>query len=206
MLSEDELALAVADAAERVSATEASDDIILQFKFDTFWLWRQWKGTVLEAASKPLLAMLAWSVLICGGVRLWCGICFTPGLFMPPPTDNPLMQRLSSVNVCFNFVTSLTTFIITFFLGQTYSYWRTSFGLGRSIQGRLHDISLLLVAGAKRDADKKITPESAAVLADTARNCRLLSALFWMSNDDSLKVLRPWRPRDTPAIKPRVSV
>ena len=80
-------------------------------------------------------------------------------------------------------------FIVTFFLGQTYAYWRTSFSLGRSIQGRLHDMNMMLAAHARRDKRGAFTPESRDLLESTQRNLRLLHAFFWMSNDDSLRIL-----------------
>ena len=63
------------------------------------------------------------------------------------------MALLIGCPVCVwpRYVSTLTTFILTFFLGQTYAYWRTSFGLGRSIQGRLHDINIQLATHARRE-------------------------------------------------------
>ena len=53
----------------------------------------------------------------------------------------------------------------------------------------MHDINLMMVTHARRGDDGFFTPASRALVQATARNCALLSALFWMSNDDSLKLL-----------------
>ena len=85
---------------------------------------------------------------------------------------------------------TLTTFIVTFFLGKAYDFWRISYKLGRSIQGRLQDINLMLATHCFRDAQGEYTPDSRSILEDTARHVRLLHGLFWAGIDDSLSSIR----------------
>ena len=191
VLSPEELSAAYEDAANRVCATSVSTPIIRQFEDRPSWLWAQWRGTVFEAVWRFVLGMVTWACMCCAGIRWleWHTGAKDWPLFSAPDGTHLVVQRLSSINVCWGFVMSLTTFIVTFFLGQTYSYWRNSFSLGRSIQGRLHDMNMMLAAHAKRDKNGEYTKASAAILESTQRNLRLLHAFFWMSNDDSLGLL-----------------
>ena len=152
VLSPEELSAAYEDAANRVCATSVSTPIIRQFEDRPSWLWAQWRGTVFEAVWRFVLGMVTWACMCCAGIRWleWHTGAKDWPLFSAPDGTHLVVQRLSSINVCWGFVMSLTTFIVTFFLGQTYSYWRNSFSLGRSIQGRLHDMNMMLAAHAKR--------------------------------------------------------
>jgi hypothetical protein len=46
-----------------------------------------------------------------------------------PPSDLFWIQRLSSLGVMWGYQLTLATFILTFFLGQAYSFWRSQFSL-----------------------------------------------------------------------------
>jgi len=112
------------------------------------------------------------------------------GLFTTPLATHPLVAVLLPLNAFWSMQVTLTTFIVTFFLGKAYDFWRISYKLGRSIQGRLQDINLMLATHCFRDAQGEYTPDSRSILEDTARHVRLLHGLFWAGIDDSLSSIR----------------
>ena len=73
----------------------------------------------------------------------------------------------------------LVSFTLSFFLTQSYAFWRSVYSLTRQVQGRLNDIGLLCSAHAQRGADGTLTSEAAELLDATARNLRLLHCLFY---------------------------
>jgi len=140
-----------------------------------------------------MAAYMAVAALLELCVRLWVsstGLSCNWPMFTTPKTCHPLVSRLLPVNVAWNLHVTLTTFILTFFLGKAYDYWRISYKLARSIQGRLQDIHLMLATHCFRDEAGDYTAESRSLLEDTARHTRLLHALFWAGIDDSLSSIR----------------
>jgi hypothetical protein len=96
-------------------------------------------------------------------------------------------QVLDCDNVEFS---AVTTFVLTFFLSLSYEYWVAQLETCRAIQGRIHDVNLLLAANANRDFDTgKYTPASQSLLNATVRNFQALRAFFWMSQDKSLSIM-----------------
>lgn len=85
---------------------------------------------------------------------------------------------------------SLTTFILTFFLNQSWGFWQEVHTSARKIQGRLNDFNLLLATGAKRNPDGTLTAESEQLLDDISANSRLFHALYWASCARRFSVLR----------------
>jgi hypothetical protein len=87
-------------------------------------------------------------------------------------------------------MSSLTTFLLTFFVGQAYGMWRSFYDIGRSIQGRMDDISSLLATHASRHKwHGTYTQESRLFLADTASKLRAFHILMWASNSRRFRVL-----------------
>ena len=145
MLDEEELRLAVASAIQRVDQPETKDPIIIQFNHRAAWLWRQWRGTAIELVWRPVLVFMAIAGAIEGlvpdGAHAW----------VPPDASHPVVAKLLTLHTAWAILLPLSTFVLTFFLSQCASYWRSMFAEGRSIQGRLHDTNLLLAAHARRD-------------------------------------------------------
>ena len=185
---------AVVDASiDRAVALSTEDEIILQFKPKARWLWRQMRGTVLEVTWGSCVVNMAVSTVVAATIRFGLLSHVPAGtwpLFTAPDPTHPVIARLLCLNVLWSQLASLSTFIITFFLSQAYSYWRTQLGLVRSLQGRINDISFLTSTFAARDENGDYTPGARKVLDDTARNVRLLHILFWAGIDESLSPLR----------------
>lgn len=100
---------------------------------------------------------------------------------LKPDTSNPLIARLALFDDVWKYLMTLTTFVLTFFVGEAYSLWKNVYTIGRKIQGRLNDISLLLATHAKRDASGNYTPEARALLERVSINIRAFHMLLWAS-------------------------
>ncbi|KAJ1461950.1 Bestrophin, RFP-TM, chloride channel-domain-containing protein [Pelagophyceae sp. CCMP2097] len=87
---------------------------------------------------------------------------------------------------------TLVAFVLSFFLQQTYTVWRTVYSISRRVQGRLSDVGLLLAVNAERDAAGNVTPRAQEVLDTAGRYCRLFNVLFFAS------VTRQYAPFATP--------
>jgi hypothetical protein len=109
---------------------------------------------------------------------------------LAPDKAHPLIARLSIVQKIWSYQMSLTTFILTFFLNQAYSYWKDIYGNTRSIQGRLNDFNMLCASAAKRKPDGTYTPKSKALLDDISAFSRLFHVLSWASLARRFRVLR----------------
>ena len=73
-------------------------------------------------------------------------------------------------------------FILSFFLSQSYTMWRSVYSITRRVQGRLNDVGLLCATFARRNAtDGAYTPEAEDSLRTVARYCRLFHMLFYAS-------------------------
>lgn len=72
--------------------------------------------------------------------------------------------------------------MLSFFLSQSYSLWRSVYSLTRRVQGRLNDIGLLCATYAQRDMETgAYTEEAEALLQTLSRYVRLFHVLFYAS-------------------------
>ena len=164
---------------------------VQQFTPRSTWLYKRWRGTVLQTTWPKAFIVMVFGSIFITLVRSWS--CMLPGcnldawsLFTTPPPSHPVIARLLPLNAFWHIQLTLTTFIVTFFLQKAYDFWRISYKLSRSIQGRLQNINLMLATHCFRDGSGGYTRDSRTLLEDTARNIRLLHALFWAGIDDSL--------------------
>jgi hypothetical protein len=128
-----------------------------------------WKGTIIEQVWRNVaLSMLAPTLLIFGVRSLRI-----------PDADHPIMDILNAVNAGWNYQLTLSTFVVTFFVGQSYLFWKNAYALTRRVQGRMNDLGMLSAAHAAHGPDGKLTPSSEQLLTDLARNLRLVHLLFW---------------------------
>ena len=178
----------------RVVGTEGGI-IIQRFKPQSGWLWKQWFGTVLFDASSRAVKNMMWALVFC----VWCRL-LTHGdwniLEIPSPEDHPFLKRLTLVGQIWKTLMSLTTFLLTFFVGQAYAFWRSVHDHGRGIQGRLNDINMLLATHSvtrqrrqRGGAASEFTNESAHFLDDIAQTLRVFHLLFWASNTKRFRIL-----------------
>jgi len=74
----------------------------------------------------------------------------------------------------------LTTFVTTFFMSHAYAFWRKSYSLARSIQGRMNDLGLLVSTHAARDPTTGcFVPEARVVVQRALRRLSALHVFFW---------------------------
>jgi hypothetical protein len=109
-----------------------------------------------------------------------------------PSTDNTLsvmMARLIPVEKIWKNLMGLTTFLLTFFLAQAFSFWKSVYELGRSIQGRQNDINLLLATHVVRKRDGTYTAEAETLLDDIASKLRAFHVLMWASHANRYRIL-----------------
>mmetsp|Transcript_34045 Transcript_34045/g.71635 ORF Transcript_34045/g.71635 Transcript_34045/m.71635 type:complete len:568 (-) Transcript_34045:262-1965(-) len=154
-------------------------DIILPYKPDRFWLWSRWDGTILNCSIRSTLFNMLTSLVFILVMRRLTDSSLKFG--MAPDKSHPLIARLDIINRIWSYQTSLTTFILTFFVNQAYGFWNKVHSIARRIQGRMNDLNLLLATSVKRKEDGTYTPESLQLLDDVAAYSRLFHTLFWAS-------------------------
>ena len=190
VLSEAELKVAVENLAKKVTGdvVPVDRDVILQVELYKGSLWRQWRGTVWEVVWPRIVKFGLYTATVCALVHLsapeqqW-------GVFSIPK-DVEVVTQLSVVENTWGYLSSITTFTLTFFLSQCYGAWRTTFTLARQMQGRLMDMCLSLSSHARRDqATGEYTAEAVEMLNEVTRLSRAAHVLHWMSNDIALRLL-----------------
>ena len=171
---------------ERATCTHGWVPIIPQFSRSFRWAWQQWEGTIIERLWRTAVHMMFIPLCLLGFVR-----------FLDPtatwwklPLSHPLAAPLTAIANGWNYLLTLATFVTTFFVGHSHDFWCKSYGLTRSIQGRLNDIGLICGSHAQRTADGELTAEAAQLLDDTARNLRLMHCLVRPRPNSN-----PWRAR-----------
>eukprot|EP00580_Thalassiosira_gravida_P018052 CAMPEP_0201675952 /NCGR_PEP_ID=MMETSP0494-20130426/40732_1 /ASSEMBLY_ACC=CAM_ASM_000839 /TAXON_ID=420259 /ORGANISM="Thalassiosira gravida, Strain GMp14c1" /LENGTH=480 /DNA_ID=CAMNT_0048158549 /DNA_START=42 /DNA_END=1484 /DNA_ORIENTATION=- len=164
-----------------------SGDIIQQFRPNRSWLWRQWRGTVLQHSYKISLLNMVITAAISLAIRRRVDCNW--GLCMAPDPSHVVINRMATFGKGWHYTMGLTTFILTFFLSQSYGMWRELYNAGRKIQGRLNDVGMLLATSADRDEEGRYTPAAEKVQDDVARASRLFHTFCWASFAKSFGVL-----------------
>ena len=161
---------------ERATRTHGWQPIIPQYKRSFQWAWQQWEGTIVERlwknAGYNMLVPLALLVF-----SHWSDPTTTARHLWKMPKDHTLFEPLTAIAAGWNYLLTLATFVTTFFVGHSHDFWRKSYGLTRSVQGRLNDIGLVCASHAQRGVDGGLTDEAKQLLEDTARNLRLMHCL-----------------------------
>jgi predicted membrane chloride channel (bestrophin family) len=177
-------------AINQVSGTKTQygGSIIRQYKSNRIWLWTRWAGTIAQHNYKTTLLNMLFSLVFI----IWTRRCTDPNWNMgfAPDKSHPFIQRLVIVQKIWGYQMSLTTFILTFFLNQAFSFWKEIHSIARRIQGRMNDFNLLLATSAKRNPDGTYTRESEKLMDDVGAYSRLFHALFWASCARRFSVLK----------------
>lgn len=123
--------------------------IIYTYEPEAGWLWTRWKGTVLSLTFWPIV------VNICVGIGVDVAVHSASesswGLLTSPPVYDPIVEELHGLNSLWEYLGTLTTFILTFFTAEAYRYWRSVYATTRAIQGRIQDICMLVTMGSQLD-------------------------------------------------------
>ena len=154
--------------------------IIQQYKPQGDWLWTQFYGTVIYSAWPRALLNMAWTTAFCVLVRYK-----THGDFNVFHLDNvgnhELISTFVIVEKMWSVLMSLTTFLLTFFVSQSWAFWKSFIDVSRGIQGRFNSIQMHLASHAARDESGRYTPEAEAFLRDMAQRLKLFHTLYWAS-------------------------
>lgn len=144
------------------------------------WLWRKFHGTVLQYGLRYMIGYMIFAAVVCAVV---------PHLNNPDTDDDPLDESLRAFNQVWKYMLTLTTFILTFFLNQSYNLWRQVYNLSRSVQGRTNDFGLLLATHAARDENGEYTPEARKLVEDVAMAVRVFHAFVYANKTRIYKCL-----------------
>lgn len=155
--------------------------IIQQYKPHASWLWSQFYGTVIYSAWPKALEHMAWGALVCIWVRHQ-----THGDFhvftLEGMGDHWLSTAFAIIEKIWATLMSLTTFLLTFFVGQAWTFWKSFIDVSRNIQGRFAALTMLLASHAARDEKSgTYTPEAEAFLKDMGMRLKLFHTLHWAS-------------------------
>ena len=167
-----------------------NSDVILKYKPHGLWLLSRWHGTILQSSLTKVLLNMALSTAVCVILRYKCDASWGWGV-EPSAVECSWVAKLDVFDKLWHYQQTLTTFILTFFLGQAYNLWRDMYKTARTIQGRLNDVGILVATHAKRTNDQKgrLTDESRVFLHTIARQLRLYHILVWASNSRQFKIL-----------------
>jgi Bestrophin, RFP-TM, chloride channel len=109
-----------------------------------------------------------------------------------PHEEHPWIRHLTMIQDIWKYQMTFTTFILTFYVNQAYSFFQETHVTMRTIQGRINDFMLLLATCAKRDMEGSFTAEARALMEDVGSSSRLMHAFFWAS------VARCFKPLTSP--------
>lgn len=167
---------------DRASRTDGWGPVIPQYSGSAGWAWSQWKGTIIQHLARSALLSMLGPLLLMGAIHtlnrggpIETGV----GFFSTPNPEHYLIAPLIAIAHGWNYLLTLTTFVTTFFVGYSHTFWRQCYMLTRVVQGRFNDLGMMAGSHAARDDDGHLTHDSAALLRDLARNIRLCHMLFW---------------------------
>jgi len=168
-VSDDELR----ELVETACSTTVEKQIILQYYPGRFWLWKQWTGTVVRSSlifDGKYMALFAALVSI-----IFC-------LNGKASARASLAEGYAGLLRAWRLLATITTFVLSFFLNQSYQLWRMAYSICRRVQGRLNDIGLLCATYARRDnSTGAYAPEAEEMLQTVSRWIRLFHYMFYAS-------------------------
>ena len=158
---------AIDAAINQVSGTDSlyGGDVIQKYKPERVWLWQQFRGTVIKISLVPTLI----NMLLCATFVVYARYNSGDPLFevgAGAPTSTEFVEKLNLVGQVWEMDKTLTTFVLTFFVNQSYSFWKDVYQLARDVQGKINDFNLLNATNVKRTDDGSLSPESEQLLAE----------------------------------------
>jgi hypothetical protein len=175
------------EAINSVSGLLANANIIRPFKPNRWWLWGRWKGTIIQNALPWTLMNMGVSLALILLLRKYTYVDWAIGEL--PKPSNPVFARLKVFDKLWQYMMTLTTFTLTFFFNEAYRFWQEFYNIGRAIQGRLNDLSLLLATHAARTEDGGYTHDAQLLLEDVGSYLRTFHILLWASCSRRFRVL-----------------
>jgi len=185
--------------------------VIQRFRPYPNWLWRQWFGTVLFHTAGNVIFNMGVALIFCLIIQRrtfgdW-------NIFHALPSKQSF-PRLEAIDKIWKTLMSLATFLLTFFVGQAYTFWRSIYDQARGAQGRMNDINMLLAANGaaaasmmqslhrktgstatmspKGTSSNKVqyySDDALTFLNRVAAKMRVCHLLFWAANAPRFRVL-----------------
>ncbi|CAJ1965805.1 unnamed protein product [Cylindrotheca closterium] len=160
------------------------------------WLYQQWSDSVL-AQSVPRAAWNMWgTAFLCVLLRLilYGELDFAqmPGAMKTsPPLYMPvLLEICQCVNVIWKSMSTLTTFLLLFFVSQSFSFWRSIHEVARGIQGHIDDLHLLLVTHvSRRRGPGSYSVDAELFLQDLTSKLRAYHICVWATHARRFRIL-----------------
>jgi hypothetical protein len=178
------------DILDKIAGVDSryGGDIIHKFKPQRLWLWTRWRYTVLAFSYPFVLFNVALTGIIALVVELSPGSDWTPG--HEPDQENPIIMQLNTIfGQVFNYLMTLATFVLTFYLSEAFGLWKQMYFTTRKIQAGLNEIMMMLAVSATRDDMKEFTAEAEACLDDVAHFVRLYHLFMWGKFSDTYRVV-----------------
>ena len=130
---------------EWVDSAQPNRPIICEYNPKGLWLWRKWKGTVLQAVWRSVLLAIFMGFAIDFYAR-GCSLSnykLSWDMASVPNASDQFIKRLSAIGKVWEYQLQISTFILTFFLSHAFSYWQKVYNTTRMIQGRINGEYLL---------------------------------------------------------------
>lgn len=171
------------EAINQVSGTHAlyGGDIIAPYNPEATWMWKQFSGTILKISSKAVLGNMLACLIFVIFARHATGEALLPDFSGTPDQTLPFVQRLQLIGEIWDLEKTLTTFVLTFFVNQSFSFWNKIYQIARDVQGELNNFNLVLATNVKRDKNGALAEESRKFLDEVGCYSRLFHILMWAS-------------------------
>ena len=163
------------DIVEEATSTTVSRPIVAQYYPNRRWLWRQWRGTVIRRTlPREVLFQVLFAWLI--------SVLFSASGPMGAQRAAVAESYLAGLARAWTLSATMASFLLSFFLSQSYALWRSVYSITRRVQGRLNDFCLLCATYAERNATTgAYTPAAEITLRTVSRYVRLFHMLFYAS-------------------------
>lgn len=162
-------------------------NVIPSYRPERAWLWQQYGGTVLKISLETtLLAMAASAVFVVAAkVSTNDPLTWEPFGFHKPAPNAPL----AAVHNLWEIQRTLSTFVLTFFVNQSFDFWKKVYTSVREVQGTLSSFNLMVATNVIRNQDGKLSREGEQLIEDMGQCSRLFHILFWASRTNRFSVL-----------------
>ena len=169
------------DLINQVMGTQAlyGGDIVPSYRLERWWLWSHASGSITEMNGPGLLLNMLACAMFVAVARYMAGENVFALDFSVPDGELPMIQTLSQVRELWNVEVGLTTFSLTFFVNQAFSFWKDVYNLACTVKQKISAFNLLLVTNVIRNEDGDMTPEADAFLDEIGQCSRLFHVLLW---------------------------
>lgn len=162
-------------------------NVIPSYRPERAWLWQQYGGTVLKISLETtLLAMAASAVfVIAAKVSTNDPLTWEPFAVHKPPPNAPL----AVLHNLWEIQRTLSTFVLTFFVNQSFDFWKKVYTSVKEVQGTLSSFNLMVATNVIRNKDGTLSREGEQLIEDMGQCSRLFHVLFWASRTNRFSVL-----------------